>query len=183
MEQSRVMHGKTGSGFPSDPQVSYSTEHRVPSPPASAPSWFSNRRTRRAVICGIISTVLSAIGLIGLALFEQYNGMLSELRADLKHFNETASDYVKRDRFEKCLERLKECLQETRASAVARERLEHELKASERTRESMGTELQRVRERLAYVEGMKAGTHMATPGPSGRGAHEEHEALPGTDDR
>ncbi len=165
MEQSRtIIHGKTGPGFPKDTQVSYSTEYRPPASSSSSSSWFSNKRTRRAVICGVISTVLSAIGLIGLGLFEQYNGMLSELRSDLKHFNETASDYVKRDRFEKCLERLKECSKEMRASAVARERLEQELKASERTRENMANEMQRVRERLAYVEGLKAG--MAASGSS-----------------
>jgi hypothetical protein len=166
MEQSRIIHGKTGPGFPVDTQVSYSTEHHQAASPASPRPWFSNRRTRRAVICGVISTVLSAIGLIGLALFEQYNGMLSELRTDLKHFNETASDYVKRDRFEKCLERLKECSKEMRASAVARERLEQELKASERTREDMAKELQRMRERLAYVEGLKAGMAVTTSGSS-----------------
>jgi hypothetical protein len=180
MEQSRtIIYGKTGSGFPSDTQLSCSTEHRSPSSPASSPSWLSNRRTRRAVICGVISTVLSAIGLIGLALFEQYNGMLSELRTDLKHFNETTGDYIKKDRFEKFVERLKECSKEMRASAVVRERLEEELKASERSRESMAKELQRVRERLAFVEGLKAG--IATSGSAARRAQEEDDSSSGTD--
>jgi hypothetical protein len=165
MEQNCIIHGKTGPGFPSGTQPSYSTEYRSPPSPTSS-SLFSNRRTRRAVICGVISTVLSAIGLIGLALFEQYNGMLSELRMDLKHFNETSNEYVKKDRFEKCWERLKECSKEMRASAVARERLEQELKASERTREGMAKEMQRLRERLAYLEGMKAGTAINASGSS-----------------
>jgi hypothetical protein len=183
MEQNCVIHGKKGPGFPSGVQLSYSTEHRAPSPPVSSPSWFSNRRTRRAVICGVISTLLSAIGLIGLALFEQYNGMLSELRADLKHFNETASDYIKRDRFEKCLERLKECMKEVRASEAARERLDHELKTCERTREVLARDVQRLRERLAYVEGMKVGLAGRPSAPSMHLQPDEEDSSPGTDDR
>ena len=42
-------------------------------------------------------------------MFEQYNGMLSELRADLKHFNETSNEYVKKERLQKCWEHLKSC--------------------------------------------------------------------------
>jgi hypothetical protein len=158
MEQNRIICEKFGPGPASDTQPSYSTENRSPSSSASSSSLFSKARTRRALICGIISTVLSAIGFIGLALFEQYNGMLSELRTDLKHFNETSSEYVKKDKLQKCWERLKECSKELTASAVARERLEQELKSNERTREDMAKEMQRLRERLAYLEGMKVGT-------------------------
>jgi hypothetical protein len=41
MEQSRIIHGRTGSGLPCDTQISYSTDHRSPASPASSPSWFS----------------------------------------------------------------------------------------------------------------------------------------------
>jgi hypothetical protein len=111
--------------------------------------FFAKARVRRGLIWGIVSTILSATGLIGLALFEQYNGMLSELRADLKHFNETASDYVKKDNLQKCWERIRE-LHETKL------RLEEELRVSQTAREKMQEEIQRLRERLAYVEGMRS---------------------------
>jgi hypothetical protein len=70
---------------------------------------FSPKGIRRgALLWGIGSTILSGFGLVAFALFEQYNGMLTELRNDLKHFNETSSEYVKRDRFTKVIDRLKE---------------------------------------------------------------------------
>lgn len=118
-------------------------------------SWLPRGRMRRAMLWGIASTALSGMGLVGLALFEQYNGMLAELRSDLKHFNETQGEYVKKERMQKCWERLKDCSREMASGAVARERLEHELRASERAREDMAQQLQRLRERLAYVEGLK----------------------------
>ncbi len=151
---------------------SYSTEKR-PAPPAALSSLFPTSRSRRALFWGILSTVLSAIGLIGLALFEQYNGMLSELRTDLKHFNETSSAFVKKDKMLKCWERLKESSKEMHLSAVARERVEKELKASERIREDMLKEMQRLRERLAYLEGMSAARSSA--GSSGDGADRDEE--------
>ena len=167
MEQTHIICEKCGPGLSSsETQRSYSTENASPSPSAPLSSLLSKARNRRALICGIVSTVLSAIGLIGLALFEQYNGMLSELRTDLKHFNETSGEYVKKEKFQKCWERLKECSKEINAAAVARERQEQELKASERNREDMAKEMQRLRERLAYLEGIKVGTALNTPSSS-----------------
>lgn len=171
MEQNHIICGKMRPAIAPETQPSCSTEGRSPPPPAPS-SLFPKGRSRRALLWGVISTVLSAIGLIGLGLFEQYNGMLSELRTDLKHFNETSSEYVKKDRLQKCWERLKECTKEMGASAVARERLEQELKAGERTREDMAKEMQRLRERLAYLEGMKAGTAINT---SGLSVHRPHQ--------
>ena len=117
---------------------------------------FTKLRRRRALLWGIVSTVLSAIGFIGLALFEQYNGMLSELRADLKHFNETSSDYVKNDRFQKCWEMMKELSKDVGATKASADQLERELKVSTRLCEDQAKELQRLRERLAYLEGFRA---------------------------
>lgn len=132
-----------------------------PSPPL-----MPRGRKRRALLWGVGSTLLSAVGLIGLALFEQYNGMLSELRSDLKHFNETSSEYVKKDQFQRCWEHMKETSKEVNACNAARTLLEHELKASEKAREDLGRELQRVRERLAYLEGVRShrgGGHIPLP--------------------
>jgi hypothetical protein len=135
------------------------TSHPAPIGQAHQATPFAclrNARRRRAILWGIVSTVLSAIGLVGLALFEQYNGMLSELRADLKHFNETSADYVKKDRMQHVRDEMKECFRELESSKLAREQLERELKASEKTREDVVKEMQLLRERLAYVEGLRA---------------------------
>ena len=175
MDQNRFIHGQKGPECATDTQSTHSTEYHSPTAPASSSSWFRKGRTRRAVMWGVISTALSAIGLIGLALFEQYNGMLAELRMDLKHFSETSSEYVKKDRLQKCWERLKECSKEISASAVARERLEQELKAGERTREEMAKEMQQLRERLAYLEGTKAGAAINTSGSSAHRPHQYHD--------
>ena len=51
---------------------------------------------------------------------------------------------------------------------MARERLERELKEGERTRDDMAKEIQRFRERLAYLEGLKAGTATNTSSSSVR---------------
>jgi hypothetical protein len=140
---------------------------RLTSPAAEVSSWFGRGRRRRALLWGIVSTILSAIGLIGLAMFEQYNGMLSELRADLKHFNESSGEYVKRDRLQKIREVVKECSREVSASSAARDELQRELRASERQREEMARELQQMRERLAYLEGLRGAGAGAASVPAG----------------
>ena len=113
-------------------------------------------RRRQAILWGIASTVLSALGLIALCLFEQYNGMLSELRADLKHFNETVGEYAKKDRVMALREAIRQCSSEMAVGKLQREQLEQELKASQTQRALLEKELQQLRERLAYVEGLRA---------------------------
>jgi septal ring factor EnvC (AmiA/AmiB activator) len=113
-------------------------------------------RRRQALLWGIGSTVLSGLGLIALCLFEQYNGMLSEMRADLKHFNETVGEYAKKDRVAALREAVRQCSSEMTASKLQREQLEQELKVSQTQRALLEKELQQLRERLAYVEGMRA---------------------------
>ncbi len=108
---------------------------------------------KRRLIWGIGGTVLSALGFVGLALFEQYNGVISELRADLKHFNETSSDYVKKDSFQRFREHFRDCMKELHESDSVKVRLEEELKASEKARDELAQELRQMRERLAYIEG------------------------------
>src|SRR5260370_17986579 len=87
---------------------------------------------KRRGIWGISGTAFSAIGFIGLALFEQYNSVLSEFRADLKHFNETSSEYVKRESFQRFREHFRESMKELHEAELTRMRLEQELKASEK---------------------------------------------------
>jgi hypothetical protein len=119
---------------------------------------------RYALIWGAGSTILSVVGFLGYMMFEQYNNSLSELRTDLKHFNETTSSFVQREQFNKCRDQMREHLKEVRAVNTARAQLEHELQLSEKAREEMVQELQRIRERLAYVEGHQVGTQN-TPNP------------------
>jgi hypothetical protein len=107
----------------------------------------------KGLIWGVGGTILSVIGFVALALFEQYNGMLTELRNDLKHFNETSSEFVKKESVLRFREEMKACRNEIQASSAARTILEQELKASEKARDDMAHELQRMRERLAFIEG------------------------------
>jgi hypothetical protein len=105
------------------------------------------------MLWGIASAVLSGVGFVALALFEQYNGMIGELRNDLKHFNETQSSYVKREHFDKLKDKLRDSFREFHEAKAARTQMEQELKVSEKARAEMAQELQRLRERVAYVEG------------------------------
>jgi hypothetical protein len=119
--------------------------------PASA-----TRKGRNAMLWGIASTVLSVVGFIGYALFEQYNASLAELRNDLKHFNETASGFVHKDDFQRFRDQTKEHVKELHTANVYRAQLEHELHTAEKAREEMAQELRQIRERIAFVEGQHA---------------------------
>ena len=111
------------------------------------------KKSRVALLWGVGSAVLSGLGFVALALFEQYNGMIGELRNDLKHFNETQSSYVKRENFDKIKDKLREGFKELHEARTTRTQLEQELKASEKERADVVQELQRMRERLSYLEG------------------------------
>ena len=98
-------------------------------------------------------TILSVLGFIALALFEQYNSYLGELRADLKHFNEVSGEFVKKERLRKCIDHVIECKKELETSRHSRAELERELTTMRKERDEMSRELQRLRERLATIEG------------------------------
>jgi hypothetical protein len=115
----------------------------------------------RRLLWGVGGTALSAIGFIGLALFEQYNGVLSEFRADLKHFNETSSEYVKKESFQRFREHFRESMKELHEGELTRMRLEQELKASEKAREELALELRQMREHLAFLDGRQSTTPKA----------------------
>jgi septal ring factor EnvC (AmiA/AmiB activator) len=117
---------------------------------------------------GAGSTLLSAAGLLGLALFDQYNGLVSELRADLKHFNESSAELARKEELRRLRDQLKEVARDINVVSADRSRLEQELRASEQARADQAREVQRLRERLAYVEGLHAGrpTPMSAAGPS-----------------
>src|SRR6516162_5081800 len=108
-----------------------------------------NKARKRRLLWGIGGTAFSALGFVALALFEQYNGLLSELRADLKHFNETSSEYVKKESFQRFREHVRESMKELHEAELTRVRLEQELKASEKARDELALELRQMREHLA----------------------------------
>jgi hypothetical protein len=119
--------------------------------------------TRRALWWGIAGTLLSGVGWIALMLFDQYNASLAELRNDLKHFHEARAELVKKESMRKLYDHLKDSFKELQASIAEREALERQLKDSEKSRRVVARELQRIRERLANVEGRQAATTVAVP--------------------
>src|SRR5260370_7901641 len=89
-----------------------------------------SKSKKRRWLWGISGTAFSAIGFIGLALFEQYNSVLSEFRADLKHFNETSSEYVKRESFQRFQDHFAESMKELHAPELPRLPLHTALQAT-----------------------------------------------------
>ncbi len=119
-------------------------------------------------------TILSALGFLGLTLYQQYSDNLAELQRDLKHFNETSADFVKKESLHNRLNFVRDGFKEARAASqstakeiatlgmanVARDgqlhTLENRVKTLEDERRSLTTELQNLRERLATIEGRQA---------------------------
>jgi hypothetical protein len=135
-----------------------SNEGPISTDPTAA-SGIRGPKSWRSVWLGLSGgTVLSAVGFVGLALFEQYNGCLTELRNDLKHFNETAAEFVKKDSLHRCYEQLRECRADLQAARAERAHQERQRAADEQARGELTREVQRLRERLAAVEGRQAAT-------------------------
>jgi hypothetical protein len=164
MEQSGLLrrNGEVSSSSIAAPSSQLSDgplEHAVN---VSAVPWLKNRG-RGPLLWGMGGTLLSALGFIGLALFEQYNGMLTELRSDLKHFNETSAEFVKKESLQRLRDQLKGRFKEIEESSTARKEIELELRASEKARDEMARELQRMRERLAFLEGRQTASPSVQP--------------------
>jgi hypothetical protein len=161
MDQNAVLHRNregtytTEASHPAEDTFAHHTsvsDHPLP-----------KRRGRAALFWGMGGTILSGVGFIALALFEQYNGMLSELRGDLKHFNETASEFVKRESFQRFRDQFKERMKEFEAANLSKVQMEQEMRASEKAREELAHELQRMRERVAYIEGRQTAAASVDP--------------------
>jgi hypothetical protein len=153
MEQSSVLHRGRENALSYTVEAPHVADDHMGHAVALNSHPSAKKKGRIALLWGMGGTILSAVGFIALALFEQYNGMLSELRADLKHFNETATEFVRRDSFQRMKDQMKEMFKEHQAGNVMRAQMEQELKASEKIREELAHELQKMRERLAFIEG------------------------------
>ncbi len=128
-------------------------------------------------------TILSVVGFIALTLYQQYSDSLTELRNDLKHFNTTCADLVKKDtlhnRFASIKESIRDLqaanlsstkeLQAVQSAAVFRDtrtaQFETRIKAMEDERRQLIQEIQRLRERLASVEGRQSALLPVPPAP------------------
>ena len=143
-----------GAGGTAPPQPCHTCGHGGGRPSGS---------TRRALWWGLAGTLLSGVGWVALMLFDQYNASLAELRNDLKRFHEARAELVKKESMHKLYDHLKDCFKELQASAAARESLQQQLKDSEKSRRVIARELQRMRERLAAVEGRQAAMTVAVP--------------------
>ncbi len=135
---------------------SYRTDE-FPTSQADAPAApLPARKGRTALLWGVGSTILSVLGFVALALFEQYNHSLSELRTDLKQFNATTGNFAKRESLQKLREYVKGQAKELQLANALGTQLQQELRISEKAREETARELQRMRERLAFLEGRHA---------------------------
>jgi hypothetical protein len=166
MEQSElVCHQVETIHAPNYGTSPLSGEHGMGSPPfhGSVPFASGKRKSRLAILGAISGSVLSGLGFIALTLYQNYADSLNELHRDLKHFNEASADLVKKDSLQRMREQLREYRKETQAAALARAQMEHEWQAGERDRKELASELQRLRERLAAVEGRQAATPVVLP--------------------
>lgn len=101
--------------------------------------------------------ILGAVGFVALTLYQQYNDSVVELHRDLKHFNMTCAELVKKDEFANRtrafwnrMEKLEKAVSDKSERVLL---LEHVLKESEEDRKQLNREVQLLRERLAMVEG------------------------------
>ncbi len=128
-------------------------------------------------------TLLSIVALVAITIYQQFSAALSELktdigrlnesrvdlvrkheindlRGDLNRFHENRGDLIKKDEFNSRVLEVWNGIRELQAAnlaqAASRERaalLEQQVKAGEEERKELARELQKLRERLAVVEG------------------------------
>jgi hypothetical protein len=115
-------------------------------------------------------TLLSAVGFVALTLYQQYHESLTELRNDLKHFHLTAAEQVRKEELQGRLTAVWggiRGLQAAQTACAARDarvaHLEQQLHSGEEDRKHLAREVQRLRERLAAVEGRQAATPTVLP--------------------
>jgi len=102
-------------------------------------------------------SLLGAAGFVLLTLYQQYDNSVTELERDLKHFNESCAGLVRKDEFSNRTKTQWEALQKLDKSLNEKSErislLEHEAKVHEQQDRELAREVQRLRERLAAMEG------------------------------
>jgi hypothetical protein len=105
-------------------------------------------------------TLLSIGALVVITLYQQFSNSLAELRTDMIHLNESRGDLMHKDEFNSRMNSVWSSIKDLQTAGATmtgmRERealLEQQLKSAEDERKEMTRELQRLRERLAVLEG------------------------------
>jgi uncharacterized protein YlxW (UPF0749 family) len=156
--------------------ITYTAHHaneESPAPPLFCPTSAESAKPRRhrALFWTIGSSLLSAVGFLGIMMYEQYDRNLTELRNDLKHFNEVSGEQVKREEMRNRFTSMWTIIKEMQATGqensketqllkgdgIAKEtrltQLEQQLKTADEDRKELNREMLRLRERLAAMEG------------------------------
>jgi hypothetical protein len=114
-------------------------------------------------------TLLSLAGLGGLTLYQQLNSSITEVRNEVNRINEGRGEFVKKDELSTRTTTIWNGIKDLQAAngtvTALKERegvLEQQLKASEDDRREMAKEIQKLRERLAALEGRQI-TPMSKP--------------------
>jgi len=105
-------------------------------------------------------SAIGAVGFVLLTLYQQYDNSVTELQRDVKHFNESCADLVKKEeikgRFKTFWELMDKQGKELNEKSQRLTLLEHDLTTREEERKQLAIEVQRLRERMARLEGQQA---------------------------
>jgi septal ring factor EnvC (AmiA/AmiB activator) len=146
------------AGYPR-PHATFSAQEECVYHPAPA---VPRSKRRLALLWAASGSILSAVGFLAVTLFEMYNDRVNELERDLKHFNESCATLVKKDDLQRLRDHLRERNQQFQTAETARTQLEREWQAGQVQLHEMTNEVQRLRERLAAVEGRLSATPTAS---------------------
>jgi hypothetical protein len=141
-----------------------------PPPPAAAPP-VKKEEDRIPLMWRLsFGALLSLVALVCITLYHQLNNTLSALRSDVANVNAKSAALVSKDEFNKGLieinsrnktlqDSIKDLHQANAALLALRERsdqLKERLDKSDKKREELAEEVQRLRERLAVLEARRA---------------------------
>jgi hypothetical protein len=117
-------------------------------------------------------TILSLVGLVVITAYQQLNGSINELRAELARQSEARSDLVKKDelntRSTSVWSSIKDLQTATNGFSGVREReaiMEQCLKTAQDERKEMAREIQLLRERVAALESKRGAPAPAPANP------------------
>lgn len=113
-------------------------------------------------------TLLSIVALVVVTVYQQFSNSLFELRNDMIHLNEARADLVTKEDFNSRMTSVWNGLKDLQTAGATvsglRERatlLEQNLKDAESERKEMAHQMERLRDRIAVLEGQLKGKHAA----------------------